>query len=196
MSHYELLGVMPDAGVDEIHQAYRRAASRAHPDREGGSAARMAELAEAWRVLRDPGLRAGYDMGVALKPVEEEARDNLLSLVVKALDENYADVIGRCTDIVRESIANHEGQRIMMKGRLASLRARVGRVKRRTPGFNLIEATVQQQIGQLQTTLEKIDYGLAVHRAALTLLADHGFAEDIEQESMSCPEPAGTLSEP
>lgn len=35
---YELLGITPEAGPEERSQAYRRARSKAHPDRPGGSA--------------------------------------------------------------------------------------------------------------------------------------------------------------
>lgn len=66
MTHYERLGVRPDAPVDEIRRAYRDVARQQHPDSVGsaaGSAAGsdMAAVNEAWRVLSDPGRRAVYD---------------------------------------------------------------------------------------------------------------------------------------
>jgi hypothetical protein len=42
-SPFEILGVEPDASLDEIERAHRRQARTAHPD-AGGSTARMAEL--------------------------------------------------------------------------------------------------------------------------------------------------------
>lgn len=62
--YYALLGVSPDAGGDEVRRAYREAALRLHPDRNGGSQAageRMREINEAWQVLRDPDRRSDYD---------------------------------------------------------------------------------------------------------------------------------------
>lgn len=62
MNHYEVLGVAQSAPPSEIRAAYRHAARAAHPDRHGaGSAARMAAVNEAWRVLGDPALRRAYD---------------------------------------------------------------------------------------------------------------------------------------
>ncbi len=62
MNHYEVLGVAQNAPPSEIRAAYRRAARAAHPDRHGAaSAARMAAVNEAWRVLGDPALRRAYD---------------------------------------------------------------------------------------------------------------------------------------
>ena len=67
---YDLLGLSHDASAAQIRDAYRERARVAHPDRQGsaqvgdaGSAhgRSMAELNEAYRVLRDPGRRAVYD---------------------------------------------------------------------------------------------------------------------------------------
>ncbi len=60
--HYQRLGVARDASSDDVRRAYRRAARDAHPDRHGEvSAARMAEVNEAWRVLGDAARRRQYD---------------------------------------------------------------------------------------------------------------------------------------
>ena len=66
-THYDVLGVRPDANPDEVRAAYRTRAREAHPDAiAAGSAARgrvqdMSAINEAWRVLSDPGRRALYD---------------------------------------------------------------------------------------------------------------------------------------
>jgi len=64
---YQLLGVARDASREEIALAWRRRARAEHPDaRQGddGAPARFRALAEAWRVLGDPGRRAAYDRGL------------------------------------------------------------------------------------------------------------------------------------
>ena len=61
MSHYDTLGVRPDASDGEIRRAYRELARHLHPDRGRSDATAMAALNEAYRVLRDPGRRAAYD---------------------------------------------------------------------------------------------------------------------------------------
>jgi hypothetical protein len=61
-THYDLLGVRPDATAAEIRQAYRNAARANHPDVAGGSRANtMAAINEAWSVLGDPARRREYD---------------------------------------------------------------------------------------------------------------------------------------
>jgi len=64
---YQLLGVPRDASREEIALAWRRRARDEHPDArhgDGGAPARFRALAEAWRVLGDPGRRAAYDRGL------------------------------------------------------------------------------------------------------------------------------------
>jgi molecular chaperone DnaJ len=63
-THYETLGVRPDATATEIRDAYRRLARRHHPDRGEADAAAMPRINEAYRVLGDPGRRAVYDAAI------------------------------------------------------------------------------------------------------------------------------------
>jgi hypothetical protein len=66
VTHYDVLRVSRRATRDEIRRAYRREAREAHPDRHGdGSAARMAAVNEAWRVLGDDDRRRAYDAALA-----------------------------------------------------------------------------------------------------------------------------------
>lgn len=66
-SHYDVLGVAPEATPAEVARGFRSAARRAHPDM-GGSADEFAEVSLAWEVLGDPTARAAYDL--SLEPVD------------------------------------------------------------------------------------------------------------------------------
>ena len=60
--YYDVLGVSPDAGAEEIKRAYRQLARRYHPDISGDDrGAAFKELARAYDVLRDPSRRRHYD---------------------------------------------------------------------------------------------------------------------------------------
>lgn len=65
MTLYDTLGVREDASVDEIKRAYRRAAMRAHPDRNQGREAAahdaFQEVKQAYAILSDPEQRRVYD---------------------------------------------------------------------------------------------------------------------------------------
>lgn len=61
---YTTLGIARGATDDEIKQAYRRLATKWHPDRNGGSKEaeeKFKEITEAYDVLRDADKRAAYD---------------------------------------------------------------------------------------------------------------------------------------
>jgi curved DNA-binding protein CbpA len=76
-SLYDLLGLTPQASVDQIKAAFRKLARERHPDRFQGSARQAAERAfqeitEAYNVLSDPGQRSRYD-----RQLESNSRDTL-----------------------------------------------------------------------------------------------------------------------
>lgn len=89
-SHYDLLGLAPDAPATEIRRAYMARARRIHPDHRPPAerhqaAAEMAVLNEAWRVLGDPARRADYDVtiGVCAHPDAPAARGDAVGGTVR-----------------------------------------------------------------------------------------------------------------
>ncbi len=59
--YYEVLGVGKTASADEIKKAFRQAAVKYHPDKEGGDEAKFKEVNEAYEVLKDTQKRQRYD---------------------------------------------------------------------------------------------------------------------------------------
>lgn len=67
--YYDVLGVSPDAGAEEIKRAYRQLARRYHPDISGEErGVAFLELGRAYDVLRDPARRRHYDASLARVP--------------------------------------------------------------------------------------------------------------------------------
>jgi hypothetical protein len=67
-THYDTLGVEPDADQPTIRAAYRALARRLHPDAGRADASAMAALNEAYRVLGEPARRAQYDARLRSPP--------------------------------------------------------------------------------------------------------------------------------
>ncbi len=60
MDYYKILGVEKTATPDDIKKAYRKLASKHHPDR-GGDTATFQQIQEAYSVLSDPNKKNQYD---------------------------------------------------------------------------------------------------------------------------------------
>ena len=72
---YDVLMISPKADRDVVTVVYRHLAKRYHPDKDPSpeAAARMAELNEAYAVLRDRAKRASYDVRIGLVPAQTVA---------------------------------------------------------------------------------------------------------------------------
>ncbi len=59
---YGILGLPPDASVEQIHSAYRRLARQVHPDVAGpGAGTEFVRINQAYEILVDPDRRRQYD---------------------------------------------------------------------------------------------------------------------------------------
>lgn len=58
---YQILGVERGASADDIKKAFRKLASKYHPDKKEGDEAKFKEISEAYAVLNDQKKRAEYD---------------------------------------------------------------------------------------------------------------------------------------
>lgn len=68
--YYYILGIKPEATVEEIKKAYRKLSTKFHPDKNDGDdffTERFREIQEAYEVLSKSDLRATYDKKFAQK---------------------------------------------------------------------------------------------------------------------------------
>lgn len=60
-NYYEILGIQKNASKEEVKKAFRKLASKYHPDKKTGDEAKFKEISEAYSVLSDEKKRAEYD---------------------------------------------------------------------------------------------------------------------------------------
>lgn len=179
MSHYDTLGVPRDANPEDIKAAYRRLATRYHPDKNLGDAsagaeAMFKEVQAAYDVLSDPERRKRYDeTGSALPPMapRDQARNLLLQMFQAALELD--DDLKRS---VLKGLANMKSEftakRADVQRRLKRLAKRSGRIKVKT-GENLAQMLIEQQTNNLTAETKQIDEALAVNREAFVMLDNY-----------------------
>lgn len=59
--YYQILGVPKNASKEEVKKAFRKLASKYHPDKKTGDEAKFKEISEAYSILSDDKKRAEYD---------------------------------------------------------------------------------------------------------------------------------------
>ncbi len=157
--HYETLGVDKGATPAEIKKAWRRAASAAHPDREGGSTERMAAVNEAYDALIDPVKRIRYDQtGDSRFVAEQLARDTVASLFGRLLEErDDIDVVAAARRELDNVRANIEAERAAVKRRIANVEGKARRLKAQPGKPNIGEVIAQRIVADCRARLGVLD---------------------------------------
>jgi len=75
MTHYEILGLEKNASAADIKSAYRKLASKHHPDK-GGDAEKFKEVQNAYDVLSEPITREQYDNPTAQQQFSQYSKVN------------------------------------------------------------------------------------------------------------------------
>lgn len=174
MSHYETLGIQPDADPDEVKRAYRRKSQKVHPDR-GGSDAEQAAVNRAYEVVSDPTRREEYDRtgedGTA-QSVYEEAREVVLKLFAHALDQGAANPVLFARQMLMSHVSGFEGQRARLLSNRGRLVLRAGKVRVKS-GVNLMEMLIAEKIKAIEADLQRVSRASEVNAASLEILRQY-----------------------
>jgi len=73
-SYFTILGISPNATVDEIRIVYRRLAKKFHPDHYAGGSARFQDIQEAYSVLGNRRRRREYEQSIRKVPIKTTLR--------------------------------------------------------------------------------------------------------------------------
>jgi molecular chaperone DnaJ len=67
-SYFAILGISPNATVDEIRSAYRQLVKEFHPDHYAGGSSRFRDIQEAYSVLGNQRRRREYEQSIRKVP--------------------------------------------------------------------------------------------------------------------------------
>jgi curved DNA-binding protein CbpA len=178
---YTVLGIPPSASDEEIKDAWREAAQKAHPDRPGGSADRMIQVNEAYQILRDPARRAQFDAGQGTTQtvsLERKAKDFLIpmvGLIIRSAPAS-ANVIALLANGIQNQQRSLRESRTKALAEIEGLRLRLRRLK--GPPENFIEDVIREEIGKGERLLLTFDLDELVMVKALEVLKDFSYEEE------------------
>lgn len=185
MSYYDDLGVKPGAAPEEIRAAFRRKASRHHPDRKGGDLVLYQVIQRAYDTLVDPERRKRYDQHgeeVQSGSLREKAMQQLALMLGQMITNPQVPL--ESTDILDMARANitsgqnkiPEQRRLLERAlaRLETARKRM-RVKR---GQNLIGAMIDHQIATVKTSIGALAQERELGEEMRRILSDFEYRVD------------------
>jgi curved DNA-binding protein CbpA len=179
MSHYDVLGLPPDADEAAIKRAYRKAAQSSHPDREGGDPERFQRIQLAYDVLSDPERRERYDQtgeSDKAQTLESQIDEALASLFQKVIDMNNppANIIQAAMDEVRQNQGIIRTRQEVANQKVTRLKKLLGRVvMKAADGHNLFEGVLQSQIDSVEAAIKSADDMLTLLAGVATLLESY-----------------------
>lgn len=188
--HYETLGVARDATPEQIKDAFRREAKKAHPDRhqEGEARAaatqRMQAVNQAYAVLGDLQSRARYDAGGSgdEQPSAEElarraAWQELSRLFIEALNLGDGDPLEAIRKSVRDGHAEGRLTIARIKQRIKRLTGKRELVRRKDGGENMLQALIDGKIAEANRELVGNERAMRVGDAMLALVDEYEYLE-------------------
>ncbi len=149
LDYYEILDVEPDAGHDDIRDAFYRLASDMHPDQHVGAPSDQREKAlaifkranEAYGTLTNPGRRRRYDEGLARgekrlgpeRPTASHAPKDPATTIQTPLARQFCQMARQALDKgnlqgakLNLTIAlNHEGPNAFLEGKLREVQEKM-----------------------------------------------------------------------
>lgn len=180
MNPYEILGVPRDAVDQQVKAAFRREASKAHPDRAGGSAERMAAVNEAYAVLSDPKRREHYEKTGQTQeqtPIEVEASGLLAQIFSKALEQDDAGILEFAWQHTEATLEKVSADRRTALKKARRLRSKRNKVRTSDGARNLVHGLVDQQSMQLRVKAAQLRHVQKLVTLAREML--HAYEEDV-----------------
>lgn len=186
MNHYETLGVPKNADANTIKRAYRKASSKAHPDRNGGDNARMVAVNCAYETLIDPERRRRHDNGddrAAPPPFDQRAMEIAMHLFAQCMEQlpESADIIAYVSNSISANLERMHGAMADQKAMIARSEKRRKRLNHTGKGRNFIDGLLVQRIGQCTERVEKIEEEIKLGDRALELLKEFSYEADAPQ---------------
>lgn len=176
MSHYDTLGVDPNASDQELKDAYRKRARETHPD-AGGSDEAFQEVSFAFMILKDPDERAYYDRFGEEKPkdtTENKALEQIQMAFMELLNKDpelQGDVISRIEEQLRMRRVDLKQARANCRNAESDSELIVNRFECDDDEIpNVLRIAIESRLNNIRRDLQKCETELQIISDAIDLL--------------------------
>lgn len=184
-THYDTLGVEKDADPKTIKKAWRRKASKAHTDRDGGDHGQMVAVNRAYETLGDPEKRARYDRTGEDAPapsLDSKAMDAVMQIVMAMIDQapDHEDVVTLARRHMQRSISEFNAKRKEGERQAEKLEKKRKRLthKGKKVERNFLDDLLAQRISQIRQGFAGVDEAISVFTRGVELLEDYAYRAD------------------
>jgi curved DNA-binding protein CbpA len=185
-NHYDTLGVDRDADAETVKKAWRKKASKAHTDRDGGDHSQMVAVNRAYEVLSDPEKRARYDEtgDDRLSPsIDQKAMEALMQIFMALLEKtsDYDDVVSMVREHMKRQIMEFGSNMRKAEKQAEALEKKRKRLtyKHGKSGRNFLDDVLAQRISQIQGAVKGMEEGITVFTRGVELLEDYAYQPEV-----------------
>lgn len=184
---YSVLEVSEDASEEDIKKAYKRMASKWHPDKNRGNeeeAARMfQEVTQAYEVLSDPERRTVYDEnGDGLTEIGDPAEEMFVEILSKlmGLAPSLRAVLETCYTVLEDMIDEAEGQKKERKEMLERLHKMRKHLKYSGNRTNLADLVLQKKINEAEIEIGEFEAAIRAGKIVYDWVGEYQSTEPRE----------------
>lgn len=190
---YKILNVSRDADDETITKAYRREASKAHPDRASVDedpavrTKRMQEVNDAYAILSDPERRADYDQygtaDTAERIAVERAITNMfLSYLDQPEDMELMNIIETLRAQSKQRMLNLRNEIVDLRRKMNKRDRIVRRIIRKGEGKNAIAMAIEKSIAVMLETIDTLEDDITFTEKVLDELQHYEYIVDERED--------------
>jgi len=190
--HYSNLGVDQNASDEDIKKAYKRKASKHHPDR-GGDSETFQEIGRSYMVLSDPQRRESYDASGG-QDDRKTGVDTVLAEAYAALGQQFNSVLEaslqsvETIDLVATILANVQKNRQAFRQQIAQqnqIKERMQEAQRRLSNNSeneefvpVFENVISANLHRIDLAIKQMEHNIEVNLAMVEILNDYQYRKD------------------
>lgn len=178
--YYDILDISEDATPEQIEKAYKRAASKHHPDKNIGNETAAAELfkeaKEAYECLSDPERRKAYDeTGDTTIETGNPAEDLFLHLLNEVTEhfETAAEVLMKTRSVIEEMLDECAERKLQTDRKVVVMRSMLRALRFKGKGANFLEGVLNDKIKKLESERQELDAATVAAKGVWDLLNEY-----------------------